>query len=85
MNAQSMSAEMIAWLERHGGSEDLLASFIDHWIVAVRTHADQPEGPCPACFREGRLAIAELIAAEGGWSRAQCIDCGCRFLWSTRT
>jgi len=83
MDRKSMRAELIGWLMRHGASAEMLASFTAHWDTpSTEAGSPQPEGPCPACFREGRVAIVELLSSEGGWCRAQCMDCGGRYLWS---
>jgi hypothetical protein len=82
MDLQRMRAEMIGWLERHGGSADMVASFTGHWNLALQDRTGPPEGPCPACFREGRLAFVEVLSIEGPLSRAQCMECGSRYLWS---
>lgn len=85
MNMQSMRIEMLDWLTLRGASAEDLARFAGHWDEAMQRTPSQPEGPCPTCFAKGNLAIVEMLSTDSGLSRAQCIDCGCRFIWSTRT
>lgn len=84
MDIQSMRTEMQDWLKVRGASATVLESYAEHWNEAVRGAPSPPEGPCPSCFQNGSLAIAESLDGDGVMSRAQCIDCGVRFLWTSR-